>query len=529
MTDADDITQLREFASRNCQAAFAEVVRRHVNLVYSVARRITGNDSDAQDVTQAVFIILARKAAGLSARTVLTGWLYETTRFTASRLLRTQARRRAHEQEAAMQSTLEEPSHDELWRQLAPHLESATSRLGERDRTLLALRFYENKTGAEAAMLLGMQEEAARKRTHRALEKLRRFFFRQGVNSTTAVIAQTLTVYSVHAAPAALAKTVTALALANGATASTSTLTLIKGAMKIMAWTKAKTAIITAAVALLAAGVTPHIWYYHVAPNAWRHRLEAAYGLQHGEVLRHEPPPFIAERMTYYRTHDPTQASLIPAGPESLVFTEDKQGHLSEAAYSFGPPRFPLWMILRMQMGFRSYDFEGADYLLNLTVDGDWTIREGASREALVAALEPIIWKATKHHVVFEKQTAEREVVVVTGDHLTVPPGTKIQVYAENSHSNGYDGSGPLSSFLENVGSRLKLRFIDETETNLQSPDSKTAPLVWTYHPDSDASVMKNRQSELTDKVLNNLGEQTGLTFTREQRPSEVWLVTERR
>src|SRR5208282_6232538 len=115
------------------------------------------------------------KAAGLAGHTVLTGWLYETTRFTAIRLLRTQARRRTHEQEATMQSTLSESGTDPLWPQLAPHLEAAMSRLAERDRTLLALRFYENKTGAQAAALLGIREEAARKRTNRALEKLRTF------------------------------------------------------------------------------------------------------------------------------------------------------------------------------------------------------------------------------------------------------------------------------------------------------------------------------------------------------------------
>src|ERR1019366_6431113 len=133
MADANDMDLVREFARHNSEAAFAELVHRHINLVYSVALRFTGNTGDAQDVTQAVFIILARKAAGLSARTVLTGWLYETTRFTAMQLLRTQARRRAHEQEASMQSILDQPDPDNVWRQLAPHLEAAMSRLAERD------------------------------------------------------------------------------------------------------------------------------------------------------------------------------------------------------------------------------------------------------------------------------------------------------------------------------------------------------------------------------------------------------------
>ena len=93
-----------------------------------------------------------------------------------------------------------------MWPQLAPHLEAAMSRLAERDRTLLALRFYENKTGAEAAALLGIREEAAHKRTARALEKLRKFFTKRGVDSTTAIIAGAISANSVQAAPVALGK-----------------------------------------------------------------------------------------------------------------------------------------------------------------------------------------------------------------------------------------------------------------------------------------------------------------------------------
>ena len=264
MADVNDMDLVREFASRNSEPAFAELVRRHINLVYSVAFRFTGSTGDAQDVTQAVFIILARKAAGLSVRIVLTGWLYETTRFTAIQLLRTQARRRAHEQEASMQSILDQPDHDNVWRQLAPHLEAAMSRLAERDRTLLALRYYENKTGAEAAALLGIREEAARKRTNRALDKLRKFFAKRGVDSTAATIAETISANSVQAAPLALAKSATAVALAKGATASISTLTLIKGALKIMAWTKAKTAIVAGVCVLLAAGTTTTLTIYNM-------------------------------------------------------------------------------------------------------------------------------------------------------------------------------------------------------------------------------------------------------------------------
>jgi RNA polymerase sigma factor (sigma-70 family) len=252
MADANDMDLLREFARTHSEAAFAELVGRHLNLVYSVAVRLTGNSSDAQDVAQAVFIILAQKAAGLPAKTVLTGWLYETTRFTALRWLRSRSRRQTREQEASMQSINEGEDTGAVWSQIAPHLESAMSCLGERDRTLLALRYYENQTGAQAAARLGIREEAARRQTNRALEKLRRFLVRRGVGSTAAIIVGAISANSLQAAPAALAVTVTAAAMAGGAGASASTLTLIKGALKVMAWMKAKTAITTGAMAVCA-------------------------------------------------------------------------------------------------------------------------------------------------------------------------------------------------------------------------------------------------------------------------------------
>ena len=276
MPDAQDMDLVREFARHNSESAFTELVQRHIALVYSVARRCTGNDGDAQDVTQAVFIILARKAAGLRERTLLPGWLYETTRFTAARLLRTNARRQTREQEAYMQSTLNEAGTADVWEKLSPHLEAAMSRLAERDRALLVLRFYQNKSGPEAAALMGIREDAAHKRLSRALEKLRKFFTKRGVDSTAATIAETISANSVQAAPVTLAKAVTAIAVAKGATASISTLTLIKGALKIMAWTQMKTAIVVGVGVLLAAGTTTAVVHHikgqesDVSDKSWR-------------------------------------------------------------------------------------------------------------------------------------------------------------------------------------------------------------------------------------------------------------------
>jgi uncharacterized protein (TIGR03435 family) len=255
MPEPEDIALLKEYAESGSESAFAELVARYVNLVYSAALRGVGDAQAAQEITQAVFIILARKAKSLGERTVLSGWLYQTARLTAANHLRTEIRRQRREQEAYMQSLLNEPE-SVAWRQIAPLLDAAMGRLGEKDRNAIVLRFFENKNLSEVGLALGASEDAAKMRVNRALEKLRKFFAKRGVNSTTAIIAGAVSANSVQAAPVALAKSVTAVAVAKGAAASTSTLTLIKGALKIMAWTKAKTAVVVGAGILFAAGTT---------------------------------------------------------------------------------------------------------------------------------------------------------------------------------------------------------------------------------------------------------------------------------
>ena len=252
----DDLTLLREYASRNSEAAFTSLVSRHVNLVYSVALRQVRDAHLAEEVTQAVFIILARKAGSIADKTILSGWLCRTARYASANALKIQRRRQRREQEAFMQNNVNEPTTDENWMHIAPMLDDAMEKLGRKDHDALVLRFFEEKKFAEVGAVLGASEDAAKMRVNRALEKLKRYFSKRGVSLTTAILAGMIASHSVQAAPVGLAKVVSAVAAAKGATASASTLTLIKGALKIMAWTKAKTAIVAGTVVLLAALTT---------------------------------------------------------------------------------------------------------------------------------------------------------------------------------------------------------------------------------------------------------------------------------
>lgn len=254
MADTPDSHLLEQFVRNSSEDAFKELVQRHIGLVHSVALRHTTNPQHAEDITQAVFIILARKADKLHRKTVLAGWLYRTAQLTAANWQRTESRRIHREQEAFMQSQLEDPANDNLWRELSPQLDQAMASLGTIERDALVLRYFQNKRLVEVGESLGLTENAAQKRIRHALEKLQKFFTRRGVNSTATSIAESISIHSIQAAPIGLAKGVAATALAKGAIASASTLTLIKGALKIMAWAKAKNAIVAGAFVLLAVG-----------------------------------------------------------------------------------------------------------------------------------------------------------------------------------------------------------------------------------------------------------------------------------
>jgi uncharacterized protein (TIGR03435 family) len=299
MHDATDMDLLRQYAGGNSDAAFAALVSRHVNLVYSAALRKAGNPHAAEEITQAVFIILAQKAGRIPGRTILPGWLYQTARLTAASFLKREIRRVRREQEAYMLSQTDssrrsETEADEIWQQLAPLLEDAMGQLGDKDRAAVVLRFFGGKSFAEVAAVAGVSENAAKKRVGHALEKLRKFFMKRGIASTAETIAGAISANSIQAAPVALAKSITAVAVLKGAAASTSTLTLIKGALKLMAWTKAKTAVVVGVGVLLAAGTTT-ITVKEIQEHRtyWWEEVPDITPVNLGEILASKPPQVI--------------------------------------------------------------------------------------------------------------------------------------------------------------------------------------------------------------------------------------------
>jgi len=212
-----DCELLRRYVENNSEAAFTELVQRHVNVVYRAAfRRVGRNAHSADDVTQRVFTDLARKAGTLLDRSNLAGWLYTSTRFAAAEVVRTEQRRRAREQEAQAMHELDSNSTLSADR-LEPFLDEVMDHLPAQDRDAVLLHFFQGHAFAEVGAQLSLSPDAARMRVNRALERLRTGFARRGIVSSAGALAALLSAQATFAAPAPLALAVASQALAQSA------------------------------------------------------------------------------------------------------------------------------------------------------------------------------------------------------------------------------------------------------------------------------------------------------------------------
>jgi RNA polymerase sigma factor (sigma-70 family) len=260
-----DAELLREYVEGGSEEAFRALVERHSGMVHGAALRISRSEPLADDITQAVFIILARKAAGLRPRTVLAGWLYRTTRFVAINAMRGERRRLEREE----QMTHISDSNDDaaVWEQIAPELDNALNGLGKTDRDALVLRFLEQQSFNEIARALNTTEAAAKMRVTRALDKLRASLSRGGVVVPAAALFAALSAHGATTAPATLTASIAAAALAKSAVAHSSLTSVVKGALILMAWNKAKIGITAAIAILLLSGSSVAIWKWQSHPR----------------------------------------------------------------------------------------------------------------------------------------------------------------------------------------------------------------------------------------------------------------------
>ena len=234
----DDKLLLKDYAEQKSEAAFETLVKRHVDMVYAASLRQVRDWHLAEDITQAVFVLLARKAGRFSASVNVAGWLYRTASFVARRALRDRVRQHQREKEFVSMPT-EQPT-DELWEMLAPQLDPAMQELGHRERDVLVLRFLQQRTFKEVGEALGISEDAARKGAGRALEKLRGRLVRRSVVLTESTLGLLLAERTLRAAPDAVARGAVAAGCQAGALAPPAALALASNAAR--EWTRMRLA-----------------------------------------------------------------------------------------------------------------------------------------------------------------------------------------------------------------------------------------------------------------------------------------------
>jgi RNA polymerase sigma factor (sigma-70 family) len=265
MTDSQSL--LAEYAQTGSEPAFKELVSRYINFVYSTALRLVGGDAHlAEDVAQTVFIGLASKGRTLSTEVMLGGWLHQHTYHVATKAVRAERRRQSREREAVEMNALQDHSGANL-RQVAPILDEAIAQLQSEDRTAILLRFFEQRNFRSVGEALGSNEDAARMRVHRALEKLHALLKHRGVTLSVAALGTMLAAEVVTAAPVGLATTISSIALAGAAAGTGTTLTI----SKLMAKTKLKLGL----TALVIAGAATTLVVQHQSQTKLREENES--------------------------------------------------------------------------------------------------------------------------------------------------------------------------------------------------------------------------------------------------------------
>jgi RNA polymerase sigma factor (sigma-70 family) len=276
----EDAQLLSEFAANRSETAFRTLTDRYVNLVHSAALRRVGDAQLAEDISQAVFILLARKAGSLSAGTVLAGWLYRTTNFVAERALRSNRRRERREMEAVQMQ--ENVSSDSNWQQLSPLLDEALAKLKDAERNAIILRYFQENSLSNVALALGVSEAAAGKRVSRALDALRSHFGRRGFTITTALIATTLAQHAAKASPVNLSAAIAKSLFVHLPSTSAVHFTLVRETLRAWRWAKLRW--------ICAVGVVAFTALFFAASPALKSSVSASVPKTNGTIAANYSP-----------------------------------------------------------------------------------------------------------------------------------------------------------------------------------------------------------------------------------------------
>jgi RNA polymerase sigma factor (sigma-70 family) len=296
-----DLHLLTRYSSQRAEDAFTEIVRRHVDLVHSAALRQVRSPELAEEVAQSVFIELARRAGHLPSDTVVGAWLYNQTRRRAIDVVRREAGRRLREQTAQELQAMNATAED--WTHVEPLLDEAMDALEETDRVAVLLRYFQNKPLRQVGETMGVTDDAAQKRVSRAVERLREFFVKHGINVGASGLVIIISANAVQAAPAALVITISNAAICAGATFATAGTAAATTTKAITMTTLQKTFVAATLAATIGAGI-----YEAGEASALRARIE---------VLRQQQVPLAEQNQQLQRKHDDAATRLAQLETEN--------------------------------------------------------------------------------------------------------------------------------------------------------------------------------------------------------------------
>jgi beta-lactamase regulating signal transducer with metallopeptidase domain len=258
----------------------------------------------------------------------------------------------------------------------------------------------------------------------------------------------------------------------------------------------------------------------------WRQKFEAVYRLEEGEILKRIAPPFIPERMDYYKTDHEHQAELIPDGPDSMTFHWDRK--LQNWGMAFGHRVGTLNHVLNAVLQLKSYEYEGPKELLDIDLPGDWIVRDTATEEQKLRALEQLMAKELGWKIRFNRREVERPVIVATGRFEFQPlPNERyakdVQFYIDTLDVTGGGTARSVAELLQRIGDRANMRIIDKTEP------SGDMQIRYNLHRSSrPLREMEDgpEKERLLKGFLDNIAKQTQLHFEVRTQPVEVWQIT---
>jgi RNA polymerase sigma factor (sigma-70 family) len=528
------------------------LVPRYVDLVYATARRLVGDGHTAEDVTQATFIALLRKADRVDPRH-LPGWLVNAARLAAREALRSQGRRRSHESRAAQlrTETTDDPADEPTTAHVLPLLDEALSHLSEADRTAVVLRFLQGLSFAEVGSATGATEEAARKRVGRALEKLRHSLVKQGVTPSMGGLAVVLASQQAPPAPP------TAVAAAT-ATPSPAVSSIAGQVVRALQWSRATTVatiigisvggfVATGAVVVTVQFLTggpppkphvaasrpsPHVLQLGLSPqqrDELKAQLDRDYALKPDEVIRLIEPPFSATRDGWAMAEFPYAKAA--KNIRSLGFQVATGQGMAWSYMSYGDEDLASIVIEGLREPW--YSVDGLDAVQWTDVQGDFVVRTDAPVERKFAALADLMTQRTGVRVRFVPHTADRPCIVLhgptgkgpdNGSHfatvvLSRKPLTREQIIARgNRRPFGWTHAFQFDAACKNMDAPF---FLDPSTGHGSFHNNDLFPVA------ADAMLHRTDPGYETAlrQVLDNVQAQIGGDFAIERRPIRTFTL----